>query len=246
MQNNQMALHSTPGCYAPQYTYQTGYPIPGEQDCSTGAGCVVAETKPDSYESGFAANGGGVWATQFDVKGIYIWFWPRASVPPSIQFATYNSSITDLSEWGAPSASYPTANCNISQFFTPQQLVIDITLCGDWAGLPQIYNPSCYNSGPTGSCYQDNVVGPGSPKYDEAYFEINYIRAYTTGGAPSATPGGAYSQPTSSTTTTPTPSSSTDPLANNSSAMRLWSGSQALWVCLIPLVSVLVGSLAVL
>jgi hypothetical protein len=28
--------------------------------------------------------------------------------------------------------------------------------------------------------YDDNVVGPGSPKYDEAYFEINYVRAYTT------------------------------------------------------------------
>jgi hypothetical protein len=32
-------------------------------------------------------------------------------------------------------------------------------------------------------------VGPGSPKYDDAYFEINYVRAYTTGGpAPTATP----------------------------------------------------------
>lgn len=35
--------------------------------------------------------------------------------------------------------------------------------------------------------YDDNVVGPGSPKYDDAYFEINYVRAYTTGGpAPTA------------------------------------------------------------
>ena len=35
--------------------------------------------------------------------------------------------------------------------------------------------------------YDDNVVGPGSPKYDEAYFEINYVRAYTT-GEPAPTP----------------------------------------------------------
>jgi hypothetical protein len=35
--------------------------------------------------------------------------------------------------------------------------------------------------------YDDNVVGPGSPKYDDAYFEINYVRAYTTGG-PTPTP----------------------------------------------------------
>jgi len=75
------------------------------------------------------------------------------------------------------------------------------------AGLPSEYDPQCANSGPTGRCvgpllgvtvnlltmtciqYDDNVVGPGSPKYDDAYFEINYVRAYTTGGpAPTASP----------------------------------------------------------
>jgi hypothetical protein len=36
--------------------------------------------------------------------------------------------------------------------------------------------------------YNDNVVGPGSPRYDNAYFEIDYVRAYTTGApAPSGT-----------------------------------------------------------
>lgn len=36
--------------------------------------------------------------------------------------------------------------------------------------------------------YLDNVVGAGSPKYDQAYFEVNYLRAYTTGSpAPSST-----------------------------------------------------------
>lgn len=29
--------------------------------------------------------------------------------------------------------------------------------------------------------YLDNVVGAGSPKYDQAYFEVNYLQAYTTG-----------------------------------------------------------------
>ena len=46
------------------------------------------------------------------------------------------------------------------------------------------------NAGTTGTCYQDNVVGPGSPKYDEAYFEIDFLRAYTTGG-PAPTPASA-------------------------------------------------------
>ena len=37
--------------------------------------------------------------------------------------------------------------------------------------------------------YTDNVVGAGSPKYDQAYFEVNYLRAYTT-GSPTPTPTG--------------------------------------------------------
>ena len=36
--------------------------------------------------------------------------------------------------------------------------------------------------------YQDNVVGPGSPKYDNAYFEISYVRTYTTLAAGAAAP----------------------------------------------------------
>lgn len=66
------------------------------------------------------------------------------------------------------------------------------------AGLPVVYSATCGNEqpntpapsgvprdGPT--CYLDNVPGPGSPRYDEAYFEISHIRAYTT-AAPSPSP----------------------------------------------------------
>jgi hypothetical protein len=68
MPANQMALHTTPGCYHPNVAYQTG--ITGELDCSTAAGCVVIESSPNSFQSGFAQAGGGVWACQFDVAGV--------------------------------------------------------------------------------------------------------------------------------------------------------------------------------
>lgn len=67
MPNNQMALHTTAGCTHDTPPNQLG--VTGEIDCSQPSGCVVGETAINSYESGFAAAGGGVWATQFDISG---------------------------------------------------------------------------------------------------------------------------------------------------------------------------------
>ena len=53
----------------------------------------------------------------------------RNDVPADLQSATGDS--IDPTTWGTPSAAWPAASCNISNFFTPQQLVIDVTLCGD-------------------------------------------------------------------------------------------------------------------
>jgi hypothetical protein len=161
-----------PGCSQAQDAWQTG--ASGETDCSQPSGCFVSEMRANSYGDGFAATGGGVWVTQFDVAGVLcvrlthsssgimmmvfvvhfsIWFWSvclsiagtpvveklanrphaqRADVPPSILQATSASPI-DISEWGPPSASYPAVTCDIPRFFSAQQLVIDITLCGIWS-----------------------------------------------------------------------------------------------------------------
>ncbi len=50
--------------------------------------------------------------------------------------------------------------------------------------------------------YADSVVGPGS-NFNDAYFEISYIRAYTT-GAPAPTPNALVSISTSAPTGLPT------------------------------------------
>jgi len=201
---NQMALHSTPGCFAQPNVTQSGTPILA--DCGTASGCTVRENKPNSYSSGFATAGGGVWAVQFDSSGIFMWFFSRPEIPANIQSSTPTSSITDLSSWGPPSAAYPASSCNIPEFFTAQNIVFDITLCGDWAGVPSIYNTTCPGPGPnsTGICYHDNIPGPGN-NFDNAYFEISYVRVYSTPGpAPTVTPDATNSytliQDTSTTT----------------------------------------------
>ncbi|KAI0633059.1 concanavalin A-like lectin/glucanase domain-containing protein [Trametes polyzona] len=184
MTYNQMALHTQNGCTQPSSVTQTG--STGNTNCSTDAGCTVAEKQSNSFGESFATAGGGVWATQIDTSGIYIWFWSRENVPSSVSSAT---DSVDPSSWGTPSASYPSSSCNIEQFFTPQQLVLDITLCGNWAGVASVYQSTCGGDGTATACYLNNVINNGT-NYANAYFEISYIKAFSNSSALVATASG--------------------------------------------------------
>ncbi|KAI0331370.1 hypothetical protein GY45DRAFT_1322414 [Cubamyces sp. BRFM 1775] len=181
MGNNQMALHTPAGCTQASDVTQLGKTI--GSDCSAGVdsatGCAVAETQPNSFGSDFASAGGGVWATQFDDSGVFIWFWTRNNVPDGV---TNAKDTIDPSTWGTPSAAWPSSSCNVASSFDAQQLVIDITLCGDWAGEPSIYQSTC--GGPLGNstvdiCYIDNVINTNGTNYQDAYFEISSVKVFT-------------------------------------------------------------------
>ncbi|KAF9004233.1 hypothetical protein BDQ17DRAFT_1325630 [Cyathus striatus] len=74
MGNNQVAIHTNPGCTLnSSSSVQTGKML--QSDCLNSAGCVVVETKSNSYGETFAQAGGGVFAMRFDVSGIFTWFW---------------------------------------------------------------------------------------------------------------------------------------------------------------------------
>lgn len=55
----------------------------------------------------------------------------RPDVPENIKTSN-NASYIDTVPWGIPTASYPADGCNISQYFTPQNLILLTTLCGNW------------------------------------------------------------------------------------------------------------------
>lgn len=73
MPSNQMALHTLPGCYQ-NYTPPNQIGETLTTDCSSAAGCTVGELQPNSYGNGFAAAGGGIFAAQFDVAGLVLFF----------------------------------------------------------------------------------------------------------------------------------------------------------------------------
>ncbi|KAJ4470257.1 concanavalin A-like lectin/glucanase domain-containing protein [Lentinula aciculospora] len=212
--SNQYALHTTPGCFLPSNPSNSALVQSGNTistNCSTGQGCVVGEMKPNSFGSGFAQAGGGVFATQLDVSGIYMWFWQRSSIPTSISQAD-SSSLMNLTDWGAPTAAFISSACNITQYFQPQQLILDITLCGVWAGVPSIYNAT----GCSGQCI-DNVIGSGNPIYNDAYWDISYIRTYLANSITTETSGSGNgnSSSISSSTASFTSSSSLSPSSSS-------------------------------
>ncbi|KAI0635301.1 concanavalin A-like lectin/glucanase domain-containing protein [Trametes polyzona] len=190
MDHNQMAIHTLDGCATSAAIAQTGQL--GAVDCGSNSGCTVEENKPASYGDAFNAAQGGVWATKFDVDGISIWFWSRPDVPAEL---TGKDKTVDISKWGVPSAAFPVSpQCDLTKYFTHQQLVIDIALCGVWAGPTGNYQQTC-----PGVC---DVSGPGSPAFDKAWFEIQYVRAYTTGVVPTPTPSAASAPAGASATAT--------------------------------------------
>lgn len=52
--------------------------------------------------------------------------------------------------------------------------------------------------------YTDNVIGAGSPRYDNAYFVINYVRVYTVDGLSASISSSLHHTSTSTGASSPT------------------------------------------
>ena len=129
------------------------------------------ETPGPSYGAAFAQNGGGVYAMNWNTSGVFVWFFPRPSIPADV---TEDSPNPD--GWGLPIAAYPTSSCDFNTFFKPQTLILDIDICGAFA-LPT-FNETCASV--ASSCL-DLVQHPEF--YDDAYFEMKYIRVFAQEGS---------------------------------------------------------------
>ncbi|GAA5940449.1 hypothetical protein JCM3775_005094 [Rhodotorula graminis] len=170
-ETNQVAMHTVTGCYADNTSVPTGELTFNNCDHGVEAnkGCTYVDPRNSSYGADFAAGGGGVYAAELASDGISVWFFARADIP-----ADLSGSSPDPTTWGRPMAYYPSSTCSINQYFAPQQLTINIALCGDWAGQPGVFSPTCG----TGLC-SDYVKDPRN--FDEAYFEIQSIRIFDGG-----------------------------------------------------------------
>ncbi|GAA5873992.1 hypothetical protein JCM8547_001595 [Rhodosporidiobolus lusitaniae] len=174
---NQMTLHTAPGC-----TRNASVPMTGStnapwvsNDCyaySWSYGCQSLDWDTESAGSGANAVGGGVWAALLAETGISIWRWSRPNIPSDIK-----NGSPRWKTWGTPVAAFDGSTCDTRTYFQQQQLVFDITTCGDWAGLDSVWQdplqsgPGCYPK------YANCAAAVQDPTaFAEAYFEINYVK----------------------------------------------------------------------
>ncbi|EPQ56248.1 hypothetical protein GLOTRDRAFT_105208 [Gloeophyllum trabeum ATCC 11539] len=165
-QTNQMTLHTADGCSLDTATAFTGHTL-GTTCASSPAdnsGCAIEDTNDNSYGHGFNMIAGGVFAHLWDDNGISIWHFPRGSIPADITAKTPNPS-----SWGHPAASFASSSCDIKSHFYDHSLVIDTTLCGDWAGAAYA------SSGCPATC-EEAVADPTN--FKNAKWNVNYIAVY--------------------------------------------------------------------
>ncbi|GAA5988954.1 hypothetical protein JCM5350_007495 [Sporobolomyces pararoseus] len=210
MEYNQMALHTTSGCQAvnssssAEYSAQLQYSN-CDKDANENSGCNALDTKTTSAGQALAAAGGGVWATEYASTGIKIWHFEESAVPNDI---SSNASSIDPTAWGTPTFFVPDSSCNIEQHFAAQHLVIDITLCGDWAGNNATLEATGCPLTTQPLCYTQYVLNASN--YENAYFEIPSVRVYQD---PSVTHSNTDSVPSSTNS-----SSSASPSGSGSNA----------------------------
>ncbi|KAJ9602158.1 hypothetical protein H2200_013278 [Cladophialophora chaetospira] len=177
---NAMTLHTNAGCSITSTGAFSGSLSTANCDVNAAnqpanAGCSIASQDNSNYGNGFNANGGGVYATEWTSEAISIWFFPRGSIPSDI-----SSGNPDPSNWGLPQGQF-TGGCDIDEHVKDQQLVFDVTFCGDWAGAVWSTDATCSPKASTCQSYVQN--NPSA--FQDTYWLINSLKVYSDNGAAS-------------------------------------------------------------
>ncbi|CAD0091233.1 unnamed protein product [Aureobasidium mustum] len=172
--HNAMTLHTADGCSIYDNGNFTG--SLWSDDCYVNApdqtaneGCQITTSNYNTYGDGFNNVGGGVYAMEWTDEAISIWFFQRGSIPANVLSANPSPDYT----WGKPLSQF-TGCCDIPEFFSDQQIVFDVTFCGDWAGSVWSSDSTC--SALSGSC--TDYVANNPQAFGNAYWSINSLRVF--------------------------------------------------------------------
>ena len=179
------------------------------KSCDGGNGCSTQVGGPTSYGDGFNNNGGGIYAMEWTSDYINVYFFPHSNAPADV-----SGTAPDPTTWGTPTASFVGGStCDIDANFQNNNIVIDTTFCGTWAGAAWSSDPVC---GPKAATCQDYVQN-NPAAFTEAYWTINSLKVYTQASSSAAAvaavehdaPGTSSSAVAATTTPVPVVASST-------------------------------------
>jgi hypothetical protein len=179
---NSMTLHTDSGCTITNTGAFSGTLSTSNCDVNApnqvaNAGCSIGSPSTNSFGNGFNDNGGGVYATEWTSEEINIWFFPRGSVPADITAGT-----PEPTNWGLPQAQF-TGGCDLDEHVRDQQLVFDVTFCGDWAGTVWSSDATCAPLASTCQAYVQN--NPSA--FQDTFWLIDSLKVYTDNGAAAPT-----------------------------------------------------------
>ncbi|WWD22847.1 hypothetical protein CI109_107341 [Kwoniella shandongensis] len=163
--------HTTPGCTTDQSAGLFTGTVRGTNCDSShgGSGCSILSTSQSSFGMPFNEAGGGVFAMQWDGSGIRMWNWNRANIPQDI-----SSESPKPVTWGTPVAAWDASTCDMGRFFQAQVLILNIDLCGDWAGNSYAQYTYC-----PGTC-AEYISNPFN--LNNTVMLINYIKVFQQSG----------------------------------------------------------------
>ncbi|EDQ99772.1 glycoside hydrolase family 16 protein [Laccaria bicolor S238N-H82] len=152
---NQATLHTSPDCLMPTSRTMAGTPTYDTCDVTLNfnAGCGVKFPTASSFGPAFNTNGGG-------------WFASYCA------YISHARSFVNPDAWGTPAAYFPNTFCDFSTHFDPQNIIINLTLCGDWAG-------STYSQGTGCPLTCVDHVNYNASAFTDAYFDFASIRKAT-------------------------------------------------------------------
>ncbi|PWN38623.1 uncharacterized protein FA14DRAFT_119578 [Meira miltonrushii] len=140
---------------------------------NTGCDFYDSNVNGPSWGVPFNNAGGGIWAALWGNKmGVRIWFWGRESglIPSELSDPTSSPAKLDPSKWGKPMADFQSSVIN--QKLRQQNLVLGITINGDWAGNVPMDN--------TQQCGTNRTIALATgSNYADAEFVLNGIDVYT-------------------------------------------------------------------
>ncbi|TBU64642.1 2 beta-glucanase [Dichomitus squalens] len=171
---NQSTLHTSANCAQPDGRAQNGNPV--SENCDVAAngnsGCGVQSTVPNSYGKSFNAAGGGFYAMERTDTFIKVWFWSRndPAVPADVKTA---GPTVNTDAFGTPTALFVNDQCDIPSHFGTHNIIINLTFCGDWAGLSQFFNTL---GGCAGDC--NTFVNENPSAFSDAFWDIAGVHVY--------------------------------------------------------------------